>query len=126
LVRKAIDLFAKIATDEPEKYKEISKLYGNALRIGMLESAKDKTKLAKLLRFESTRSDYTSLEEVRPFSLSTAMRADWLGLSCSTWTTAKKGKSRFTISPVLARSLKIWHDHPSWRSYLREDTKYCS
>jgi heat shock protein beta len=64
LVRKAIDLFAKIASDEPEKYKEVSKLYGNALRIGMLESAKDKVKLAKLLRFESTRSDYVSLEEV--------------------------------------------------------------
>lgn len=30
----------------------------------MLESQKDKIKLAKLLRFESTRSDYTSLEEV--------------------------------------------------------------
>jgi heat shock protein beta len=65
LVRKAIDLFTRLATDEPEKYKEVSKLYGNALRIGMLESQKDKIKIAKLLRFESTRSDYTSLEEVR-------------------------------------------------------------
>ncbi len=30
----------------------------------MLESEKDKVKLAKLLRFESTRTNYTSLEEV--------------------------------------------------------------
>ena len=64
LIRKAIDLFSRLATDEPEKYKEVSKLYGNALRIGLLESDKDKVKLAKLLRFESTRSDFTSLEEV--------------------------------------------------------------
>ena len=64
LVRKALDLFTHIASDQPEKYKEISKLYGNALRIGMIEGQKDKIKLAKLLRFESTRSDYTSLEEV--------------------------------------------------------------
>jgi heat shock protein beta len=63
-VRKAIDLFSRLATDEPEKYKEVSKLYGNALRIGMLESEKDKVKLAKLLRFESTRSNFTSFEEV--------------------------------------------------------------
>ncbi|WRT69461.1 uncharacterized protein IL334_006447 [Kwoniella shivajii] len=63
LVRKALDLFTKLSVDQPEKYKEIAKLYGNALRIGLLESPKDKLKLAKLLRFESTRSDYTSLEE---------------------------------------------------------------
>ncbi|ORY34940.1 putative cation-transporting ATPase [Naematelia encephala] len=63
LTRKAIDLFTKIATDEPETYKEVSKLYGNALRIGLLESPKDTVKLSKLLRFESTRSEYTSLEE---------------------------------------------------------------
>lgn len=65
MIRKAIDLFSRLATDEPDKYKEVSKLYGNALRIGMLESDKDKVKIAKLLRFESTRSDFTSLEEVR-------------------------------------------------------------
>lgn len=69
LVRKAIDLFSRIAHDEPETYKEVSKLYGNALRIGMLESQKDKIKLAKLLRFESTTSKYTSLEEVSQLSL---------------------------------------------------------
>ncbi len=64
LVRKAIDLFTKLAKDEPEQYQEVSKLYGNALRIGMLESKKDHIKIAKLLRFESTRSGFTSLEEV--------------------------------------------------------------
>jgi heat shock protein beta len=64
LTRKAVELFLKISTDDPEKFKEISKIYGNALRIGMLESEKDKLKIAKLLRFQSTTSDYTSLEEV--------------------------------------------------------------
>lgn len=63
LVRKAIDLFTRIATEQPKKYEEISQLYGNALRLGVLESKKDHVKLAKLLRFESTRTNYTSLEE---------------------------------------------------------------
>ncbi|KAI9632990.1 putative cation-transporting ATPase [Dioszegia hungarica] len=63
LIRKAIDLFSRLAGEDPTVYKEVSKLYGNALRIGMLESKKDKVKIAKLLRFESTRSDFTSLEE---------------------------------------------------------------
>ena len=64
-MRKAIDLFTKLAKDDPAGYKEVSKLYGNALRIGMIESKKDHIKIAKLLRFESTRTDFTSLEEVR-------------------------------------------------------------
>lgn len=63
LIRKAIDLFTRIAETEPERYKSMSKMFGNALRIGMLESHKDKVKLAKLLRFESTETNYTSLEE---------------------------------------------------------------
>ncbi|WWC93052.1 uncharacterized protein L201_008016 [Kwoniella dendrophila CBS 6074] len=63
LVRKALDLFSKLSNEQPENYKEISKLYGNALRIGLLESPKDKLKIAKLLRFASTSSEYTSLEE---------------------------------------------------------------
>jgi heat shock protein beta len=62
-VRKGLDLFTRLAEDEPEKYKRLASLYGNALRIGMIESLKDKIKIAKLLRFESTRSNYTSLEE---------------------------------------------------------------
>jgi heat shock protein beta len=76
LVRKAIDLFTRLAADEPEKYKDVSKLFGNALRIGMLESSKDKIKLAKLLRFESTRSNYTSLEEVSSVFSVRETRAD--------------------------------------------------
>ncbi|WWC73468.1 uncharacterized protein I206_107438 [Kwoniella pini CBS 10737] len=63
LIRKALDLFTKLSNDQPEIYKQIAKLYGNALRIGLLESPKDKIKIAKLLRFESTRSEYTTLEE---------------------------------------------------------------
>lgn len=64
LIRKAIDLFTRLSMESQDKYQEVSKLYGNALRIGMLESDKDKVKIAKLLRFESTRSNCTSLEEV--------------------------------------------------------------
>ena len=63
LIRKALDLFTRLAEDEPEKFKEFSKVYGNALRVGLIESKKDQIKLAKLLRFESTRQPFTSLDE---------------------------------------------------------------
>ena len=74
--------------DSEEKYQEISKLYGNALRIGMLESDKDKVKIAKLLRFESTRTNCTSLEEVSPSIISGA------GLTSSTSKTEKRVRNR--------------------------------
>lgn len=63
LIRKAIDLFTRLAENKPDEYREVAKLYGNALRIGMMESDKFKVKLANLLRFESTRTNYTSLAE---------------------------------------------------------------
>ena len=91
-MRKSIDLFTKLAKDDPEEYKEVSKLYGNALRIGMLESKKDHVKIAKLLRFESTRSDFTSLEEVSFLRLDSA---DWR-LTHSMSRTARRAKSRST------------------------------
>lgn len=92
LVRKAIDLFTRLSMENKEKYQEISKLYGNALRIGMLESDKDKVKIAKLLRFESTVTNCTSLEEVcyRP-----SCNARCLADKGSTSTEEKRVRSRY-------------------------------
>lgn len=63
LVRKALDLFTRIAEEDPEKFKTVTKLYGNALRIGLIESEKGQMKIAKLLRFQSTKSDDVSFEQ---------------------------------------------------------------
>ena len=102
LIRKAIDLFGKIASDEPEKYKDIAKVYGNALRIGLLESPKDKVKLAKLLRFESTRTDYTSLEDVRsddsPLRILTSVRGQ------------PKGRSKTGESIIFPKLIELTED----------------
>lgn len=80
--------------ENKEKYQEISKLYGNALRIGMLESDKDKVKIAKLLRFESTVTNCTSLEEVRNLPIdNTRGSAD----SHSTSIDERKVRSRYAL-----------------------------
>lgn len=64
LVRKALDMFSKIANDDPERYQQFSKVFGHALKVGILDSEeKDRNKLAELIRFTSTRSNFTSLEE---------------------------------------------------------------
>lgn len=59
-------MFARIASDDSVAFEKVSKIYGNALRIGVIETKdkKDRNKLADLLRFESTLSNYTSLDEV--------------------------------------------------------------
>jgi heat shock protein beta len=65
LVRKAIDMFARIAREDPEQWDKIHKTIGNAIRIGMVEAeAKDRVKLAGLLRFASSRKESVSLDEV--------------------------------------------------------------
>lgn len=133
-MRKAIELFGKVASDSPEKFKEVSKMYGNALRIGMLESQKDKIKLAKLLRFESTRSDYTSLEEVS-FQLQRGSiliyqyvdnrkegQKQVRGSLCSDWTSLT---FRSTISPELVKKQRISPDRPLSKSCTREAMRFC-
>ncbi|KAH8090583.1 putative cation-transporting ATPase [Filobasidium floriforme] len=65
IIRKALDLFTRLANDDEENFKKFSTVYGSALRVGILESSskKDQNKLASLLRVSSTRSDFTSFDE---------------------------------------------------------------
>lgn len=66
LVRKAIDMFTRIAREDPEQWNKIHGTIGNAIRIGMVEAdSKERVKLAGLLRFASSRKESVSLEEVR-------------------------------------------------------------
>jgi HSP90 family molecular chaperone len=56
LVRKAIALFQKLAADEPEKFEEFYKKYGVNLKLGAHEDKHNKSRLAKLLRFYSSKT----------------------------------------------------------------------
>lgn len=140
LVRKAIDLFTRLAGEDTGVYQEISKLYGNALRIGMLESKKDKVKIAKLLRFESTRTNFTSLEEVSEAIRRKRQTTAWL--TCAQYVENRKEGQKQVRQPILERlpeaeegrsiTLPEWEsaprtspDHPLSRSSRREDTR-CS
>lgn len=38
LIKKSLDLFQKLATNEPEEYKKFWKLVGNAIKMGVTES----------------------------------------------------------------------------------------
>ena len=64
LTRKAIALFQKLAKDEPEKFDKFYKEFANPIKLGIVEDASNKGRLAKLLRYPSSNSDeLTSLQE---------------------------------------------------------------
>merc|ERR1739844_157114 len=60
LVRKTLDMIKKIDSD---KYMDFWKEYSTNVKLGMIDDAANRTRLAKLLRFKSSSGDWTSLAE---------------------------------------------------------------
>jgi molecular chaperone HtpG len=57
LSRRVLDLLAKLAKDEPEKYATFWKEFGSVLKEGPAEDHANRDRIAKLLRFASTHTD---------------------------------------------------------------------
>lgn len=57
LARRVLDLLAKLAKDEPEKYASFWKEFGTVLKEGPAEDHANRERIAKLLRFSSTLAD---------------------------------------------------------------------
>ena len=55
--RRVLDLLDKLAKDEPEKFTTFWKTFGNVLKEGLSEDFANKERIAKLLRFASTKSE---------------------------------------------------------------------
>ncbi len=57
LTRRILDLLAKLAKDEPQKYSTFWKEFGGVLKEGPAEDHGNRERIAKLLRFSSTHAD---------------------------------------------------------------------
>lgn len=56
-VKRVLGLLEKMANDEPEKYAEFWKEFGEVIKEGPAEDFANKDRIAKLLRFSSTQTD---------------------------------------------------------------------
>src|SRR5277367_4916669 len=56
LVKRSLDMLEDIASNKPEDYAEFWKTFGVVLKEGIIDDAANKTRIAKLLRFNSTAS----------------------------------------------------------------------
>ena len=56
-VKRVLDLLEKLARDEPEKFAVFYKAFGNTLKEGIAEDAANRERIAKLLRFASTKGE---------------------------------------------------------------------
>ena len=57
LTRRVLELLAKLAKEEPEKYAAFWKEFGSVLKEGPGEDHANRERIAKLLRFSSTHTD---------------------------------------------------------------------
>jgi molecular chaperone HtpG len=56
-VKRVLDLIEKLAKDEPEKFKTFRKAFGNTLKEGIVEDPSNRERIARLLRFASTKGE---------------------------------------------------------------------
>ncbi|GAA0724176.1 molecular chaperone HtpG [Dokdonella soli] len=56
-VKRVLDLLEKLAKDEPEKFQQFTTAFGNVLKEGIAEDGANRERIAKLLRFASTKSE---------------------------------------------------------------------
>ena len=63
VVRKTLDLLEKVATDEPDDYRKFWEQFGVVLKEGLHFDGEYRDRLAKLVRYASSKEEYTSLDE---------------------------------------------------------------
>jgi len=59
-VKRVLDLLEKLARDDAQKFRQFTDAFGNVLKEGIAEDPANRERIAKLLRFASTKSEGTA------------------------------------------------------------------
>lgn len=63
ILRHILQMLVRIAEEDPEKWAQVQKVYGNVFKLGAVEDVKNRDKLVGLTRFGTNQRDSTSLDE---------------------------------------------------------------
>lgn len=64
ILKRLIQIFEKIAKEDPDKWAEVQKTYGSVLKLGAVEDTKNRDKLTPLVRFATNHRNSSSLDDV--------------------------------------------------------------
>jgi heat shock protein beta len=92
ILKHLIQLFNRVAEEDPEKFKEMQAVYNNVFKIGAVEDTKNQKKLVSLARFTTNQRENTTLDEV---SRVPSLRLANANVSYSTSTTRGRDKARY-------------------------------
>jgi hypothetical protein len=106
-LKRIIQSFTKLAEDEPDKFIEAQKVYGNVFKLGAVEDSKNKDKLIPLIRFATNQRNVTSLDGVG-FCHVYACAIDQLTIGRSMSRTRRLVRNKFSMSLTLARVCHPW------------------
>lgn len=62
ILRRLLQLLARLQEEDTDKFDEFFKVYGNVLKLGAVEDVKNRDKLASLVKFTTTQRNNTSLD----------------------------------------------------------------
>lgn len=106
LTRRVLDLLDKIATDDAAKYDSFWTAFGSLLKEGVTEDHGNRERIAKLLRFASTKSekpdDRTSLDEY--IARMPASQSEVFYLTADSWNAARHSPQ---LEGLKARGIEV-------------------
>jgi molecular chaperone HtpG len=76
LVKRSLDLLEDLASTKPQEYAEFWKTFGVVLKEGIIDDPAQKTRIAKLLRFNSTAADSGDAPDVTLEAYVSRIKAD--------------------------------------------------
>lgn len=65
IIRRLLQLFGKVAEEDPEKFREINGIYNTVFKLGAADDSKNRERIAALTRYTTNQRNDTSLDDVR-------------------------------------------------------------